>query len=529
MAGATAEGSGSPAWLNVANVARKADAVVENHWRSQNIEPAALCTDAEFARRVTLDALGRVPTLAELRTFLAAKEKDKRRRLIERLVTSREFSRHMAVVFDDIIQGQYQGDEAFLAYLRHAFDSRKPWNSMFQELLVGPWSDPETEAADRFLRRRLLNLDQLTADTARVFFGVNISCAQCHDHPLAPDWTQDHYYGLQSFLARTYEHGQRNRGVVGEKSVGEVEFVSVFGDSRKARLMFFGGQVVDEPIVAMPASSSSHGASDRPKQPKMSEPYAPPPFSAREQLVRVALDERRFFSRAVVNRLWEFYFGQGVVHPSDQMHSDNPPSIEGLLDVLADDFIEHGYALDRLAAAMLSTRVYQRSSRYLSSAEPPAPEHFAFAQLRPLTPQQLALSLVLVAGEPTLDTATEGDDRYVARTGLEDRAKPLVTRIDPRTTDFQSSTTEALFMSNNANALGLFEPTSDNLAARMARAKNADAAVSMAAWTILGRAADDTERARLSEFLSESDGDLPSRCAHLAWALANSAEFRFNH
>ena len=74
-------------------------------------------------------------------------------------------------------------------------------------MLLGPWDDKERKGASQFLLKRLKSLDELTTDTSRIFFGVNVSCAQCHDHPLVPDWKQDHYYGMASFFNRTAAKG----------------------------------------------------------------------------------------------------------------------------------------------------------------------------------------------------------------------------------------------------------------------------------------------------------------------------------
>src|SRR5438067_2190744 len=121
---------------------------------------------------------------------------------------------------------------------------------------------------DGFLARRQATLDELTADSTSVFFGVNVSCARCHDHPLVPDWTQDHYYGMASFFVRTAEagKGKQKNGEVGEKPVADIQFVTTKGQRRTAKVMFLSGRTLDAAAAQ----------------------------SRREQLVKVALEEKAF-------------------------------------------------------------------------------------------------------------------------------------------------------------------------------------------------------------------------------------------
>src|SRR5262249_40281193 len=161
---------------------------------------AAAVADAAFLRRITLDLAGRIPSYREAVAFAEDPSPDKRIRAMRRLLESPEYPLQLGRVLDEIIQGKLAGESQFLDYLRASVAERKPWDRIFREILLGPWDTPERKRADRFLTKRLNNLDDLTNDTARVFFGVNVSCAKCHDHPLVADWTQDHYYGMTSFF-----------------------------------------------------------------------------------------------------------------------------------------------------------------------------------------------------------------------------------------------------------------------------------------------------------------------------------------
>lgn len=481
-------------------VAGRIDAFLEAHWREQGIQPAAAADDTAFLRRLTLDLVGRIPTYREAVAFAEDRAPDKRARAIRRLMESPEYALHLGRVLDEAIQGKFAGDPEFLEYLRAAVAARTPWDQVFREILLGPWDTKERKRADRFLLKRLTSLDDLTNDTARVFFGVNVSCAKCHDHPLVPDWTQDHYYGMASFFNPTYEasKGKGRRAAeagIQEKQTAEVVYTTTKGERRTARVMFLTSKVLDEAAARSAAR--------------------------REQLVRVALEEKSFFSRAIVNRLWAYFLGRGLVQPVDQLHSANPPSVPGVLEWLAEDLAAHGYDLDRLVAALVSSRVYQLAS----TADPddtPVDRHFDRAALRPLTPAQYALSMVLATGEGEYTPA-----RYRELEGQAARLTQL-NLLDPRGERYQSSTGEALFTSNHPEVQKLVQPAGKNLAARLAAQADAGAAIDLAVWTLLSRPAAADERAYLASWLQRQP-DRARGCSQLVWALMTSAEFRFLH
>lgn len=508
--------------------AAKIDEFLQDHWRNQEIQPAAPAEDAELLRRLTLDLIGRIPTASELDEFLADKSPDKRRGAIERLMAGPEFPLHLGRVLDDMIQGEYAGDEAFLDYLRRSFREHKSWDALFREIMVGPWDDELQQPANRFLDKRAKNTDTLTVDATRVFFGVDISCAQCHDHPLVFDWSQDHFYGMMSFFHRT----TGGKGQVGEKKDGEVTFVSG-GKEKTAKVMFLSGRVFE--------AAASSGDGDADSGDNGGGKKATAAVSRRAQFVDAALSDRRFFSRAIVNRMWEYFFGRGLVSPVDQMHSANRPSVPGLLEWLADDFADGGYDLHRLVAAIVSSQAYQLNSRWEQDAEPPDAGHFAVARLRPLDRRQMAVSLLLAAGNARLSPTGEFDRRIETYTGvpglsqiqqrlaLEDQAEALVRQFDPRTSEFQSSAGEALFLSNAPESQALFQAAGDNLPARLAGIEDPAQLVRSAVRAVLSRPATDEEIAELAAWLAEQGGDRAAACEQLVWALAASAEFRFNH
>jgi hypothetical protein len=471
-------------------VAAAIDRLLEEHWRRANVRPAAPADELALLRRATLDLAGRVPTAAEVEQFRGDRSPDRYGAAVRRLLDGPEFSWHFGAVLDEMLQGRYAGNAAFVGYLRRSVQQNKPWDRLFREVMVGPWDTPDRKGAVGFLAPRARDVDQLTTDVTRSFFGVDVTCARCHNHPLVKDWKRDHYYGMMAFLVRT----TGGRGAVSEKRTGEARYAARDGKQRTVPMMFLTGRALTEPAPVK---------GDR--------------FSRREQLVRVALEERHFFSRAFVNRAWEYFFGRGLVDPVDQIHSGNRASVPELLDWLADDFARSGYDVRRLVTGIVLSRAYRLDSRW--DGPTPNPRHFAVALLRPLSPRQLAGSLVVALEENTGPPA----GRLAA---LEKRSAALAPALDARTRDFQSSAREALFLSNS-EAVRKLIASKGGLADRLTALPDARARVDAAFRATLSRPPGEAVADRLVRWLAGPDRR--AACEDLVWALVASAEFRFNH
>ncbi|MFO0825645.1 MAG: DUF1549 domain-containing protein [Gemmataceae bacterium] len=468
------------------------DALLADHWRTDGVKPSSVADDATLFRRLMLDLTGRVPTVKEVEAFASDRSPEKYATAVRRLVVGPEFEWYFANVLDEMIQGRFAGGEPFVGYLRRSLREEKGWDTLFREMMLGPWDTDTRKPAVGFLDRRAKDIDVLTVDVARTFFGVDISCARCHNHPLVRDWKRDHYYGRAAFLIRT----TGAKGSITETPDGEAKFAGKDGKERIAPMMFLSGRVLEQP--AKPAS-----------------------MNRRDALVRVALEEKVFLSRAFVNRVWDYFHGRGLVSPVDQMHSANPASMPSLLDALAEDFATHGYDIRRLVTMIVSSRAYRLDGRWVAGGEVPNSGHFAVSRLRPLSARQLARSLVLVVGDGNFDGSPE------KLAALDKQALELMPTLDPRTADFQSSTREALFVSNS-EAVRKLIAASGNLAERLAASKDDGEVVKTAVRTVNSRTATESEVADLTAWLKKQS-DRRAVCEDLVWALVSSAEFRFNH
>jgi hypothetical protein len=500
------------------------DHYVDARIHEAGIQATGRVDDANFIRRLTLDLAGRIPTLEETRTFVASTKAEKHLELVERLMNSPAFVRHQATELDTMLMYGTRG--SVRPYLMIALAENRSWDRIYRDLLLPDENDPKLKSAAEFLRQRVRDLDKLTAEVSAIFFGVNVSCARCHDHPLVADWKQDHFFGMKSFFSRTYESGGR----LAERDTGLVKFKTTKGVERQARLMFLTGAVVEtDTLKESPDSGVKKGKRDSAKN---APPPRPPKFSARAELVRLSLQpgQQDFFARSLVNRLWHRFFGYGLVMPLDQMHSENAPSHPELLDWLARDLVEHHYDLRRLIRGLVLSRAYARDSRW-DKGEVPQPNLFAVARVRPLTPMQLAMSLRLAVADPqTLSMSLKPEEFDKRLQGLEASAGNLARLFEQPGDDFQVSVSEALLFSNgSAIEKDLLANGGNRLLERLNQLKNEQEAIELAVRTILCRPPRDEERKLLGNYLKQR-ADRPAEARRqMMWALLTSAEFRFNY
>jgi hypothetical protein len=505
------------------------DHYIDAQLQEEGITAAPQADDSTLIRRLTLDLVGRIPTAAETRAYVTATEPDKRVRLVERLMASPGWVRHQANELDVLLMDGTPG--SLRDYLTRALRENRPWDRIFREVVLADERDPGQRGVSAFLEQRLKDVDKLTNDVSTVFFGVNVSCAKCHDHPLVHDWKQDHFYGMKSFFSRTYAAGN----FVGERDYAVVKFKTTKGEERQAKLMFLTGKVVEEPARGAAAQEEpprKRGKRDR-SAVQRTTPPPPPQFSARAKLVELALEpgQRDFFARSIVNRVWQRLFGTGLVTPVDQMHSENPPSHPELLQWLARDTVAHGYDLRRLVRGLVLSRAYARSSRWEGRGPAPKPRQFAVARVRPLTPPQLAASLRLATTDPATLPAGLKPDEFERRVqGLEDSARGFAALLEQPREDFQVSVGEALLFSNSDRIRKEFlADGGDRLVGRLRQIEDDRELIDTAVRNVLCRPPAGEESQLLGDYLKQRADRRDEACRQLVWALLTSAEFRFNY
>ncbi len=167
-----------------------------------------LADDAEFLRRIYLDLTGSIPSATQTRRFLEDKSPDKRVKLIDELLSGPAYIRHMTKSFDLMLM-ERRADKHVKAdqweqYLKNSFEQNKPYNQLAAEILGADGVDAKQRAAAKFYLDRNVEPNLLTRELGRVFFGMDLECAQCHDHPIISDYYQSDYYGIFDFVSRSY-------------------------------------------------------------------------------------------------------------------------------------------------------------------------------------------------------------------------------------------------------------------------------------------------------------------------------------
>lgn len=508
--------------------------------QTRQITPAPRATDAELARRLYLDLLGRIPTPEELDAFQQLPGGDRFHVLIDALLVHPEFPVYWRGVFDEWLNASALerefGRDNFLLFLQTALAENRPWNKVARQLLDPDVSQEAERGAAYFLALRLRGdngerLDNMTMAVATGLFGLQLQCAKCHDHPFVDELKQDHYYGLAAFLGRTQDARFKDFPLIKERAEGEVAFTPKSQPEKTARMLFLDNHEIAEP--APPAEKTAwyvKGENGLPDAPF---------FSRRRALADYALTaDSAFFKRALVNRIWKQFLGRGLVEPVDQMHAANPATHPALLELLAGDFAAGGFDIRRLMTVILHSETYLRSTRWTSGGDPPRPGLYAVGILKPLSPEQFVLSLSQATGQ--LDQLRQ----KVTRESKDQTPPAIATRMrfsrDREVQDFalrfrnqgegfEATAAQALFLSYHPLAGKPLQPTAGNLVERMVKQKDNAAAARDAYRAVLCREPSPQELRAATEFLEDSDTKRELLARDLAWALLGSAEFRFNY
>lgn len=506
------------------------DHYVQARLTERQAQPTPTADDCTLVRRTSIDLQGRIPTVAETKRYVESTESDKRVKLVDALLASPDFAYQFRNQLDTLLMsGQKGAPGEWREYLLKSVRQNRSWNQMFRDMLIGNDDDPDVKAATTFVRVRARELDELTNDTSSIFFGVNVSCAKCHDHPLVEDWKQDHYFGMASFFQRTYV---TKKNGIAEKFSGEVKFKTTKGEDKVAKLMFLTGTIIEEPVVEVSAEEKKKQDEEVKKQTQDDKAGPPPtpPFSPRAKLVDVALQSGndQFFARAIVNRVWAMYIGRGLVHPLDQMHSGNPASHPELLEWLSRDLIQHQFDLRRLVRGIVLSQTYARSSEWNGSTEPPAADLFAVALVRPLSPRQYSMSLRIASSSPdAYKPATEEWSKK--RDELERNSEGFANQFELPGENFQVGVDEALLFSNSPQfADDYLRDSGDRLVGVIKTQADRSTQIATAYWSALSRAPSADEVAACEQFLAKRTEPVAG-LRQMVWALLTSPELRFNH
>lgn len=514
--------------------------------RSLQLHPAAPATDEVFVRRAYLDALGILPTADEARSFVHDPSPQKKEALVELLLGRPEFADHWALKWSDLLRNEEKvldakGVDLYHAWIRQAMADGMPLDQFVRTLITSGGSTYKQPAANYY--RALRNPTMRAETTARLFLGVRLQCARCHNHPF-DHWTQSDYYDWAAvFQGIRYEIVSNERPDKFDKNQFVGEQIVLFGKDEKEP---------EQPVINVRTA--------QPAAPRLLGEAVPLEQADADRLAALAAwltsPENDQFSRTLANRIWFQLMGRGLVEPVDDFRITNPATIPPLLEALAEDLESGGFELRQLVRRIMTSRVYQQSSRPTTQSLA-AEGNFAHAVIRRLPAEALLDSQCQVLdvpagfrGYPTGIRAGQipgvrrvrrreqpaGDgDRFLMAFGKPERLLSCECERSNETT------------LNQALMLVSGESLTSRLVSREGRlARLADSSLSESElvdelfWTALARAPSETEMQAGLKILAEAgqiaDADSLDEnkrrfeaLQDLAWALMNAKEFLYQH
>lgn len=485
-------------------------------WQARGITPAPVCDDRTFVRRIYLDLAGRIPTREEASVFYNDPSPQKRAALVDRLLASDEYARTFREVWDALLMGRRSGrreqrrrESGWFEFLENAFKQDRRWDEVVREMIAARPEKPEDKGALWFVFERRNEFQQIAEAVAPLIYGTKVDCAQCHDHPLAREIKQGHYWGLVAAFNRS-KNVDKGPPAVAESAVGGfVNFTNLKKESQPAVMAMLTGRTIEEarPAPDVKQEDSPDGYIDPAAMVKV------PKFSRRAALAEAATRGNPLLARSFVNHTWAILMGRGIVHPVDEMNSKNLPSHPELLDWLATDFATSDFAPRRLVRAIVLSRGYQLAM--WPDANAPDANAFAAAAEKPLMAEAIARSARVASGRTAEDNAL----RQAFAESFPD-VLPRVTR---------ATIQQAMLLANSEKFSGLYSPEAGNAPEILASLPSLEDRVRQAFHFTLTREPDAEELARGVEFLKTRTDKAADAAGQLLWALAAGPEFLTNH
>lgn len=490
--------------------AREIDRLIDGHLRATSRPKSPSADDGDFLRRLHLDLTGRIPAAETVRAYLADANPRKREAAVERLLAdplaARQLARlwHNAIVPLDLNRRIY--NEWFLDWLTERFAANDSFDKTVRSILIAEGDSRKNHALGFYVAHR--RPTHMAKEATRIFLGVRLECAQCHDHPFA-ELTQADYWAMAAFFARM-EIRRETRPhlgfIIAESSDPTFVAKTMVGGSFK---------IPDNAIKNVGTLVKPHFL-DR-ETPKLS---STGPF--RPVLADWMTSQKNsYFARASVNRIWAEFFGRGIVDPVDDLDGLDFPAVPGLLDFLASEFVASGFDVRRLQQAIVLTDVYRRSSRAVAGNESD-PLGLSRHNVRMLSSEQLYDSLCVALNRSEIDIEASPGSVPLGPDARTRFVNLLKAQLSEATTSVYEHNVQQAVVLMNSPALQL-----DPAAAR--KLLSVDRGVSTAIENLylrtLSRMPTPREIERLSALIDRRGSD---GYADAVWAVLNSAEFLAN-
>lgn len=488
---------------------------------SQSVEPAPLTTDEQFIRRVTLDLTGQLPSPDQVSEFVSAGEADKRGKLIDELLESEAYARHWARFWRDVVSARITNrrsmglTRSFEEWLYEQLRAGASWKEITRSILQAEGelrftlNTPSAENGGLFflVAHDGEEAEERAAETSRVFLGIQIQCAQCHDHP-TESWKRQQFHEFAAYFSR-------------------IKFEQLFDESKKKALSGVKLTILSDGEHKMASLTNPEESS--PVHPRFIDGRAPAEnLSDRERrraLADAVVDDKNYwFAAAYVNRVWSEVMGRSFYRHVDDLGPKKEVIFPDLLLALTGSFQASDYDINALFRTILNTQAYQRQIRVDAAGSSP----FIAASSTRLRADALWDSLVHVFGkiEPGARFHTGGGVRFNG-TFLEGKFRTEFD-FDPSLDQEEVDGTipQALFLMNNQVLNKHIQVERTSFLGRVLREFPDDAeAIDRIYLSTLARHPTDRESSRCLAHVAASP-TRPEAFEDILWALINSTEFQ---
>jgi hypothetical protein len=487
------------------------DRLVADKLERLRITSSPVADDATYLRRVYLDTIGTLPTVAEARRFLADASPDKRARLAAELLERPEYSDFWAQRWADLLQADKdtitpQGVVALTRWVRRQIASNVPYDQFVRSIVTAQGSSIGDSPAAFFQVQS--DPEKAARSISQLFLGVRIECAQCHHHPFER-WDQQDYFALAGFFSGI----DRRPG-----PAGSVKVVDTAGSDLKHPRT--GQTVPAAGLGAAPANVAANVAATGGRRRAFAE--------------WATSSQNPYFTRVIVNRIWAHYFGRGLVEQIDDLRATNPPSNEPLLDALTAHLIELRYDLRAFTRTLLTSNAYQFSSQAIPSNESDD-QNYSHASWRPLPAEVLLDAVSQVTGVPEEFNgwprgyrAIQVWDNKLPSDFLAVFGRPSRQTVCACERGTEPSIAQALHLMNSTNSMQKIVDR-HGVAAKLAKSSMTPQQIIEELYlATLSRFPQPDEQAWMMRAFEESSGRAEA-VEDILWTLINSKEFVFNH
>ena len=490
--------------------AGKIDELVFSRLKQLGIQPANLCSDEVFVRRAHLDVIGTLPTAEEAAGFLDDRDANKRRVLIDRLLQRKEFADYWAMKWSDLLRVKAEfpinlwpnAAQAYHHWIRASIQQNKPYDRFVREMLTSSGSNFRVPAVNFYRAMQNREPSGIAQTVALTFMGVR-----------AEKWPRDRLAGMAGFFSQ-----------IGYKTTAEWKEEIIYFDREKAAAQWAAGP----PVMVFPDGVKA---------------TVPAGKDPRQVFADWLIDAKNpWFAKNIVNRVWSWLLGRGIIHEPDDIRPDNPPVNPELLAFLEREFVASGYDLKHLFRLILNSSVYQLSS-IPRDKRPEAAANFAHYPVRRLEAEVLIDAICQITGTsekyssaipepftfvPEGNRSIALEDGSISSSFLELFGRP------PRDTGMESernnrmTAAQRLHLLNSTHIQRKIEQGPNLIKlAQTRRGKPREALVELY-LTILSRRPTPDELRTIADY-AESVRDPRVLFVDLAWALINSAEFLYRH